>query len=130
MLGHPDRSDRVERPVDDLAVVLQSDLDRFGEPGLGDAPAGQFGLGRGDGHADCPTPSPRGGVQGQRAPAAADVEQPLPGPQSEFAADEVQLGLLCLIQRRRRLAEVGAAVDQRGARATAGRSRSPRRSGD
>ena len=42
-----------------------------------------------------------GGVQRERAPAAADVEHAVAGLQRELGADELELGLLRLLERRR-----------------------------
>jgi hypothetical protein len=50
-------------------------------------------------------------VQDQRAPAAADVEQPLALSEAELAADDVELALLSLIERVVRGDEVRARVD-------------------
>ena len=44
VLEHPDRADRVVRPVAHVAVVLEADLDLVGEAGLGDALRGELGL--------------------------------------------------------------------------------------
>src|ERR671932_1564173 len=52
-----------------------------------------------------------GGVEQQRAPAAADVEEALAGPQAQLAADELELALLGRLERLVRVGEVGARVD-------------------
>ena len=44
VLEHPDRADRVERTVADVAVVLVPDLDPVGESGLGGGLLGPLGL--------------------------------------------------------------------------------------
>jgi hypothetical protein len=48
----------------------------------------------GDGHTGALHPVVLGGELHERAPAAADVEHPLPRLQAELTADEVVLGLL------------------------------------
>ena len=52
-----------------------------------------------------------GGVAGQRAPAAADVEQRLAGLQPQLAADHFQLVLLHLVDVIIPIGAVGAGVD-------------------
>ncbi len=80
VLGHPDAGDRVERPVGDLPVVLEPDLDPVGQAGLLQPGAGQRDLLPGDGDADGGDAVVRGRVQQQRSPAAADVQQSHSGP--------------------------------------------------
>ena len=99
MLAHLQRDDRVVRAVADVAVVLQPDVDPVGEPLVGRALRGERLLlarerDAGDVHAVV-----LGGVQRQRAPAAADVEQPLAGLQAELAADQIELVALRVGER-------------------------------
>ena len=56
----------------------------------------------------------RGGVDGEAAPPAADVEHPLALLEGQLGADEPQLGLLGLLEGLRAALEVGAAVGHRG----------------
>jgi hypothetical protein len=51
------------------------------------------------------------GVADQPAPAAADVQQPLTGAQAQLAADQLQFGLLRLVEGLAARREVGAGVD-------------------
>jgi hypothetical protein len=89
--AHLDRGHRVERWPAQLPVVQQSHLDPVAEPGLGHprqhvvAPLG------GQGDAGGVHAVVLGGVQDERAPTAADVEQPPAGAQVELAADQVEL---------------------------------------
>ena len=102
VLAHLDRADRVELRslVRQFAVVLQAHLDPVGR-----GPARRCGLRRSRAaRADSVTPVALhavvlGGVQDQRAPAAADVEQPHARLQVELAADQVELGGLRVVQR-------------------------------
>jgi len=50
-------------------------------------------------------------VHDQRPPAAADIEEAFARLEAELAADQIELGLLRLIERVIRLGEVGAGVD-------------------
>ena len=115
VFGHTDGGDRVVRPVVDVAVVLDADLDPVGEPLLGDPLAGVGGLLLGERDADDADAVLAGGVDRHGAPAAADVEQPLPGPQAELAADEVELVALGALQGAVLGLPVGARVHHRGA---------------
>ncbi len=115
VLGHADAGDGVEGAVRDLAVVLQADLDPVGETGVGDPAAGQGDLLRRDGDADRVHAVVLGGVQQQRAPAAADVQQPHAGPQAQLAADQVELGRLGVLQAPALRRPVRAGVHHRGA---------------
>ena len=101
VLDHADRGDRVERLARDLAVVHDADVDLVGHARRGGALARELRLrlaqrDPGDVHAVLAR-----GVQRERAPAAADVEHPLARLQRELRADEVELGPLRLLQRRR-----------------------------
>ena len=102
VLGHADRRDRVELLAGELAIVLQPDLDPIGHTRLGDALAV-----RSSAWArlmvmptTCASWCERG-VDGHRAPAAADVEQPCTGllVQPQLAADQLVLGRLGLVER-------------------------------
>ena len=111
MLGEPDRGDGVEPPLGDVAVVLVADrggvpetlaLDRVPPPPC---------LLLGERHADGLHAVVLHGVQHEAAPAAADVEEPLPALEVELAADQVELLLLRLLERGVRLR-----VDRAGVR--------------
>ena len=77
VLDHADAGDRVEALAAQVAVVLHADLDAVGEAGVGHAPAGQLGLGLGQRDAGDLRAVASGGVDGEAAPAAADVEHAL-----------------------------------------------------
>ena len=70
-----------------------------------------------------------GGVDREAAPAAADVEHPLARLQAELRADELELGLLGLLERRRRRARRARSCRSSTRRGTARRTRCRRRSG-
>ncbi len=91
MLEHPDRADRVERPVVDVAVVLQPDLDPVAEPRLGDPLRRQLGLALRHRHADRAHAVVLGRVHHHAAPAAPDVEQAHARLQVELPADQLVL---------------------------------------
>ena len=65
----------------------------------------------------------------EASPAAADVEHALAGLQRELGADQLELLLLRLLERRRAAREQRAAVRHRRARGTARRTRPAGRSG-
>src|SRR5205807_1929820 len=54
-----------------------------------------------------------GGMDREAAPAAADVQYPLPWAQSELDADQLELCLLGFLERARAAFEVSAAVRHR-----------------
>lgn len=119
VLEHADRCDGVEGTAG-LAVVLDTDLDPVGQPRGCDPLAGELRLPGREGDAERPHAVVSGGVQHERAPAAADVEQRLPFTQPELVADQVELADLGAVKRawilggilRRLLLEVGAGVHQ------------------
>ena len=110
VLVHADARDLVERPVGDLAVVLDPDLNAVPEAGLRDAGPGELRLRLGQRDAHRGHPELRGGVDRQRAPAAADVQQPFALVQPQLAADHVKLALLRSLQRVVGAGEVGTRV--------------------
>jgi hypothetical protein len=91
VLAHLDAGDGVEGAVGDLAVVLQPDLDPVGQSELRDAGEAECPLLGGQRDAHGRDAVVRRGVDEQRGPAAADVQQPHPRPEAELAADQVQL---------------------------------------
>ena len=103
---HADRDDAVEGFVD-LAEVLEADLD--GEVGAGGA--GPVVLLGGEGDAGDVGAVALGHEAREAAPAAADVEDGHAGVEFEFAADEVELGLLGLVEGAGAVAPEGAGVD-------------------
>ncbi len=94
VLGHADARDRVERPVVDFAVVLDSDLDQISDAGIGHAFAGILGLRDRQRHTDDTGSIGARDVQRERAPTAPDVEYPRAGTHPEFARDQIALGEL------------------------------------
>ncbi len=76
----------------DVPVVDQAQVDIELPPHL--ASEGELVLRQGDTH-DRAAVALRG-VRGETTPAAADVEHPHAGLETELAADEVELRLLCL----------------------------------
>src|SRR5579875_1983931 len=112
VLVHADARDLVEPAVAELTVVGDADLDAVAEPMLGRTPAGERRLRPRQRDAGRAHAVVLGGVQHERAPAAADVEEPLPGLQRELAADHVELALLRVLEGVRGVAEVGTRVDE------------------
>ena len=99
VLAHLHRGNRVVAMVERIPVVLDPDL------GAGEAQAAGplpdvAALLAGQRHACHLDLVVAGRVDGQRAPAAAHVEQPLAGLQAELAADQLQLGALRVGQVR------------------------------
>ena len=88
-LDHFDRGDRVEL-LGDLAIILQPDLDPVGEARLGDLGVGPCLLLLGQRQADDADAAPRR-LDRQAPPAAADVEQPLPGLQIQPVEQQASL---------------------------------------
>ena len=113
VLDHADRRDRVVALAVQVAVVGDAHLDLVAQPGFGDPPAGQFGLGWTQCDADGLHAVFSRGVDHERAPAAADVEHALALFQLELLADEVELRELRLLKRLRPAREDRAAVGHR-----------------
>src|SRR4051812_9298112 len=115
VLDHADAGDRVEALAGQLAVVGDADVDLVGDAVLRGqvARALRLRLGERDpGHVDAVA---RGGVDGEAPPAAADVEDALAALEPELGADELELGLLGLLERRRAAREDRAGVGARRA---------------
>ena len=112
VLDHADAGDLVVRAVVDLAVVGDADLDPVAEPGVAHALAGDLGLRLGQRDADAAHAVVLGGVQEQRPPAAADVEQALARLEPQLAADDLELALLRGLERLVGRREVRARVDE------------------
>lgn len=79
------------RPPRDVPVVDVQHLDELAEAACGDLLPYVRGLFGGEGDGGDADAVVLGRVQGQRTPAAADVQEPCAGPQSELAADQLQL---------------------------------------
>ena len=100
VLGQPDRGDRVEAGLLDVAVVHEPHLGEVVEPLLLDRllrPRRLLARQRDAERLDAVLPR---GVPDHAAPAAADVEQPLAGLEVELAGDQVVLLGLRLLERR------------------------------
>ena len=100
VLGEPDRGDRVEVALLDVPVVHEPDLGEVVEPLLLDPLLRPRRLLARERHADRVHAVLAGRVPDHPAPAAAEVEQPLPGLQVELAGDQVVLRGLRLLERR------------------------------
>ncbi len=115
VLGQPDRGDRVEVALLDVAVVHVPDLGEVVEPLLLDPLLRPRRLLAREGDAERVHAVLAGGVADHAAPAAAEVEQPLARLQVELAGDEVVLLELRLLERRGLGREDRAGVGHRGA---------------
>ena len=91
VLGHADARDRVERARRQLAVVGDADLDPVGQAGGGDALARQLRLRLGQRDAEHAHAVLARRVDREAPPAAADVEDPLPGCSSSLLATRSSL---------------------------------------
>ena len=113
VLDHADAGDRVEAGLGQLAVVGDADLDPVGDAGCRGPLPRQPGLRLGEGDPEHADAVARGGVDREAAPAAADVEHPLALAQTELRADQLELCLLRLLERRGAAGEDRAAVGHR-----------------
>ena len=89
------------RVVGHVGEVLPPDLHLVGQAAVGRQLVDQRLLLAGQGHPDHPGAVVLGGVQRERAPAAADVEQPCAGAQPELAAHQLELVVLGVLERVR-----------------------------
>ena len=101
----PDRLDHLHRdqPViatAQVAVVLQQHRHPVLEAGFADPAAGELVLGAGDRRRGHPAAGLAGGVDRHPAPAGADLQQVVVGPEPQALADPVELGHLRLLERR------------------------------
>jgi hypothetical protein len=110
VLDHADARDLVEGLVVQLAVVGDADLDAIIEPGLAHALARELRLRLGQRDAGDLDAMALGRVDRERAPAAADVEEPLARLEPELLADQLTLVVLRLLEGRRPAREDRAAV--------------------
>ena len=111
-LDHLDRDELVVAATQ-VAVVLQQHRDSVLHAGIGDAPQRALALlarDRGRRHAAAVS---RGGVGGEAAPAGADLQQMVLGPQLQGAADALEPRLLGLAERGIGAGEPGARVHHR-----------------
>ena len=97
VLGQPDRGDRVESGLADVAVVAVADLGQVGQALLGDRVLRPLGLLLGKRDADRLHPVPCG-VADHAAPAAADVEQAVARLEPQLLEHQPVLVLLRLFQ--------------------------------
>ena len=113
MLDHADAGDGVERLSPQLAVVGHANVDALADARVGGESPGQgrLGLGQRDPHHLGAVVG--GGVDGEAAPAAAHVQDPVARPQLELRAHHLQLGALRLLQRAGAAREDRAAVGHR-----------------
>ena len=112
VLVHADAGDLVERPVAELAVVQHADLDPVGQarrPRTRSRASAACALG--ERHADAAHAVVLGGVDQQRAPAAADVEQPLAGLRAAACGRSARACAPARPRATRRVGEVRARVD-------------------
>nr|BFF25101.1 hypothetical protein GCM10025732_30660 [Glycomyces mayteni] len=116
MLAHLHGRDRVETGGGDVAVVAQAEVDPVGEAAFGGAGGREAVLLGREGHGRDARSVVLGGVHGQCAPAASNVEQARARCEAELAADEVELVALGVRKRvgGRLGGPVPARVDHRG----------------
>ena len=112
VLVHADARDLVEWRLVDLAVVEHAHLGAVGQAGCLDPPARELRLRLRERHAERAHAVAGRGVQDERAPATADVEQALTRLQAQLAADQLELALLRALERVAGVREVGAGVDE------------------
>src|SRR5829696_3965260 len=113
VLDHPDAGHRVERLSRELAVVHHPNVHPLAESALLGTPAREGGLRLRERDAHHLDVVVRGGVHREAAPAAAHVQHALARLERELLADQLELCLLGLLQRRGPLREQGAAVGHR-----------------
>ncbi len=112
VLEHADAHERVPGPVlRHLAVIERQHPAGLRQAGDLDALVGQLHLRPAQGDAGGVNAVLPGRVQDEAAPAAADVEEALPGLQAQLAADEVQLAELRRLEVGSAIGEVPAGVD-------------------
>ena len=99
----------------ELAVVGDAEVGAVADPGLLGAAARGLDLRRRERDAGDVDAVALGGVDGERAPAAADVEHTLAPLEAELLADQLVLGLLGRLERRRAAREDRARVGHRRA---------------
>ena len=110
-LDHLDTHDRVERP-DNVAVVLDPDLDLVSESSVGDPGACERRLFLRQGHREHPRPPP-GSPQRQCAPTGPDLQKP--GSRADVGLVEHRIDLALLGALQVLLGERNALLEQRRA---------------
>ena len=112
VLGEPDRADRVEPGVADVAVVGVPNLGELLQPFAHDGGLPPLGLLLGQRRPQGVHPA-AGGEADHAGPAAADVEQPVAGPEPQLVEHQLVLVLLGLLESGVHLGVVGAGVGHR-----------------
>lgn len=95
-----------------VPVVAEAHLHPIRQPRRGDPLPGQCQLHLGKGEAGDPAKVAASGVEGEAAPAGADLQYLIPGLQRQFAADAFQLGGGGLRQGHIRALENSAGVHE------------------
>jgi hypothetical protein len=111
-LDHLDRDELVVGALQ-VSVVAHEDLDAVTQTGLGNPGQSVIALlagDRGGGHATAASPR---GVDGEAAPARADLEHVVLGPDLEPLADPVELGHRGLLERHALVLEERAGIHHR-----------------
>ena len=106
VLEHPHAYDLIEALPRDVAVIAELDAEFSFESRLPHALAGEPMLFLAEGDAEAGDPEILRGVDQEPAPAAADVQESLAGPEAQLAADQLQLGGLRLGEGERRAVEL------------------------
>jgi len=114
VLAHLHRGDRVVAVVQRVPVVLDPDLGAVPEAQAAGPLPDVAALLAGQRHAGHPDSVVLGGVDGQRTPAAAHIEQPLARLEAELAADQLELGALRIGQRGGARGPAGAGIGHAG----------------
>ncbi len=114
VLAHLDRGDRVVIVAGAVSIVPDLHIDQFFQSECGDPALRASRLLARQGHRGHPAPVFAGGMNRERPPAAADVQQPQAGPQGQLGANAVELVPLRAGQRvtAARVAPVRAGVGQ------------------
>ena len=107
VLEHPDRDERIEFPFD-AAVVIVDELHSIGEAFAAGTVAGKRQLFPRDVERLHPRSIMLRHMQRQRAPAAPGFDDGVPWLKSQLAADEIELGMLRLVERHPRVGKIGA----------------------
>src|SRR5882762_8791873 len=111
VLEHADARDLVEDALArNIAVVLQAHLAAALEPLLPDPLRGEFVLVPAERDARRPGAEFLGRAQNQRAPAAADVQKPLPGLEQKLVEDVIEFLFLGELQGIALAPEIGAGI--------------------
>ena len=129
VLEHADRADRVERPVVDVAVVLQPHFDAVGDTRFRDALLREFGLALRHRDAHGVHAVFAGRVQQHATPTATDVEEPHAGLRARACGTRVRVWWPARPRARSPASRTPRTSRSSTARARPGRNRSRRRSG-